>query len=101
METGARNGMVYFAVCAATGEVWESTDFREVYNAVMASFRASVHYCKYYEYLSAVIAYGAVIEKGEVYGVRCMHYAFRDICRITVSGVCGKIIMREVEKMGV
>ena len=103
MERGItmeNNGMVYFAVCPSTCEIWEDTDFRRLYNAVRRDFKSRIHNGVMYEYLSAVICYGAVIEKQDGY-FRRMHYAFRDICRITVSGICGIIGTNEVERLGV
>lgn len=100
MVTNVDTELVYFAVCPATCEIFEDTDFRRVYNDLRASFKVRVHGCKYYEYLTAVISCGVVIERGEGY-FRRMHCSFRDICRVTVSGIAGKISTDEVIKLEV
>ena len=100
MGNNGTGRLVYFAVFPQTAEVYDDTDFRRLYNTVRAELKKRVHSTMYYEFLTAVIAYGTVYntDSGRF---RTKHYTIRPICRVTISGIAGIIGMNEVEKLGV
>lgn len=69
----------YYVKCSQTGEIWFDPCCRNVYNAVLRSFRADMHDALYYDSRMAVIRYGVLVDGSDF-------HTYDDVCYIFVSG---------------
>ena len=69
----------YYAKCSQTGEVWFDPCCRNVYNAVLRSFRADMHEAMDYDCRMAAIRYCVLVDGSEF-------LIYDNVCYIYCSG---------------
>ena len=78
----------YYAHCKRTGEVWESTNFKSVYDAVKRTLKHEMHLATYYDNEFITIHYGLAIH-GE--GNLFRYESLREVAMVQCSGICGTV----------
>ena len=87
--------IVYYAKLEGTGEIFESSDFRQVFNSVRLSLRGEIAYSWDFAYVLVPIHYGLVKHYSDNSFV---HESLKTVCYVEVYGYHKHIISTEVLK---
>ena len=83
MITGAIDLEMYYAKDTRTGEVFETDDFKVLYDVVLRNLKAEMRRCLYFDTNTVELHYGACIHTVTDKGDFCKYVSFRKVCSIT------------------